>query len=235
MKQRRFDAWTKSLAAAAASRRQLLPALAVGVVLDRLGFPPGPAIAGCGKVGDRCERGGECCAGARCRNGRCRCKPGRGDCDRAGRCRTDLRTDPANCGRCGAACPAEATCTDGVCVCADARPACGAVGELTCCAEEEACLNSACVTQGICPTGATACDSIESCGVAPPGGNCLCATTPEGTTACLTNTAFCLDPLLCAASEDCAPGLVCAEVAVCCEGLSDVVRACLEPCPVPNA
>jgi hypothetical protein len=144
MDDHRFDALTRALSGTT-PRRQALRLLGGGALaglLTRLGA--NDAAAGCGKVGDKCERSGDCCTGARCKNGRCRCKRGWLDCDGDGRCEdhrsdeaacgscttvcsgsTDLccrgtcvdpRIDATNCGRCGVVCPT-ATCGNGVCTC----------------------------------------------------------------------------------------------------------------------
>jgi hypothetical protein len=71
-----------------------------------------PAAAACKKVGRNCDRNGDCCEGARCKNGTCKCRSGRTNCD--GLCYR-LNTDEAHCGACGNACASGETCCDGAC------------------------------------------------------------------------------------------------------------------------
>ena len=90
---RRFDRWTRALAARV-PRRVALRAAAGGAVAAALGLLPADAAEVvlrtlCRGTGEVCKRDTQCCS-ERCRHGRCDCRD-RGDCtvDRAccsGRC-----------------------------------------------------------------------------------------------------------------------------------------------------
>ena len=65
------------LAVATASRRGM-----VGILLGSLLLGVRPVAAkrkGCGKVDQKCKKNGDCCKGAACQKGKCRCKPGKID------------------------------------------------------------------------------------------------------------------------------------------------------------
>jgi hypothetical protein len=96
-----------------------------------------------------------------------------------------------------------------------------------CCPAGEECGNGICIGPGVCP--ADRCDDGSLLSL------CFCYTTTEEATACLLNTDFCVNPDACNVSADCPEARVCADVANICEGISDVERACLQPCPNPAA
>ena len=68
--------------------------------------------AACGRVGADCDRDRDCCDGAECERGNCRCREGLSNCD--GRCR-DLKRDDDDCGRCGNRCRDDERCDLGRC------------------------------------------------------------------------------------------------------------------------
>ena len=121
----KFDRLARALASAP-SRRSVLAGLA-GAALGAGALAAEPAAAACRKVGDDCNRNGQCCDDARCRNGRCRCKSGFRACD--GRCK-DLDTDNDNCGRCGRKCGNNETCVKEQGEEARCRPADGRCAEI---------------------------------------------------------------------------------------------------------
>ena len=159
-------------------RRRLLGGLAAGLAAPLLGRFGGRAAAACKKVGRPCDRNGDCCAGAECRGGKCRCKTGRNEC--AGKC-FNLDTDETRCGTCSRRCGAGETCCGGACVDLRTDPAnCGACG--TACSESEACRFG-----GVCAScfPQTACDGLcvdltsdrgncGACGVECDGINAIC-------------------------------------------------------------
>jgi hypothetical protein len=118
----RFDALVRGLAFPGPRRAVL--AVATGAFTALLTRYSSEVAAGCKKVGKKCKKNGNCCAGARCRHGRCRCKKGFVQCNADGLCR-NLASDAAHCGACNQAC-ATGCCAGGVC-----REMCGD----DCCAE----------------------------------------------------------------------------------------------------
>jgi hypothetical protein len=156
MTPRRFD----DLVRAAGSRRAIATVIAsalAGAGLSTLGMSD--AGAACKRVGGRCKKGkkrAKCCGGSTCKQGRCRCAAGRLDCDGDGRCETDVRNDPENCGGCGVVCPPNTSCAEGRCaICLGDRCGdlctnlqtddenCGACGNR--CANDESCLGGTCI------------------------------------------------------------------------------------------
>ncbi len=134
-------------------------------------------VANCGSCGKACF--GVANAAAKCSAGVCgvgACNPGFADCDGYSwnGCETNIGTDPANCGACGAACPAVAsgalTCNAGVCggaVCSAGHADCDAVAANGC----EVDISSDAVNCGVCankcpalPHAAPACASF-ACGM----------------------------------------------------------------------
>ncbi len=119
----RFDALTRSVFASASRRGalRLIVGATAGGVLAAVGRTP--ASAACGLVDERCTTADDCCANARCIEGRCSCPPRFTVCE--GRCR-DLQVSPNHCGACGNACEGDTPC----CIGGRCRRTCG--GE--CCA-----------------------------------------------------------------------------------------------------
>jgi len=209
MNDNRFDALVRTLAAAP-SRRSLLAAGVSGVItslLPRIGLE---TEAGCKRVGAKCRRNGNCCAGGHCRHDRCRCKQGWTTCGGDKLCR-NLASDPANCGACGQTC-STGCCAGGVC-----RELCNGA----CCAD--------CFIEATAPLpdgdlidGTEACcapSSICSGGTSDPGddfccwpdevcldGNCCCNGC-EGTVVC---GGGCCPGVSCCGGQCCGPGQVCA-------------------------
>ena len=189
----RFAAWTRSLISPR-SRRSLF---AAGLTTALFNWPS-PGAARCNRVGANCERGGECCTGARCRRGRCRCKSGWTACGKY--CRR-LASDPANCGACGE------TCSTGCCAGGACREPCGDL----CCAE--------CFAEAIYvddePIDGTefCCDSAAVCnpGSGDPGDD-LCCWPDEA----------CIDGACCC--DGCEGTVVCG--GVCCPSVSCCNGAC---------
>ena len=105
-------------------------------------------------------------------------------------CRTDTRSDPANCGACGHVCPTGQICSGGVCSCPSGlsycgnlcvNPGtdnynCGACGHV--CPPGKACLRGACVTS--CPPGQLVCGDL--C-VSPGSDNLNCGGCGKACTA----------------------------------------------------
>lgn len=207
-------------------RRRLLGVVAVA--LARLQIERRDAAASCKNVGQQCDKDNDCCAGAKCRGGKCTCKSGFDECsgkcfnlDRderhGGACDTpcgvgdtccngkcaNLQFDPDHCGGCETVCDAGETCCDAACVDIDANDRnCGACGH-SCTATEE-CVGGVCVTPpGDCASGAdSGAGGDIPCGVADSG--CICSQSTEGTTLCglgQTPGALCCQ---CRASSDCA-------------------------------
>jgi hypothetical protein len=190
MEHRRFDQWTKSLAAGGTRRTalRLLGGSALATGLARLGLSPaaGEPIgseddkdANCRGTCAQCDRGGQCCSG-RCDGGACRCKP-RGSCshDRAccsGRCGGDGRCQRAPDPGCG--CNLSGTCGTGLADCGTGDCFCStaAEGGSVCvdnysCTTARTCNRSAncrrgevCATRQCCPTGGAAGVCASACG-----------------------------------------------------------------------
>lgn len=125
----RFDSLTRSLTAGLPRRKALTIVLIGGA---RALGEPGPAAAGCKKVGKKCGRNNDCCDNARCGGKRCKCKSGFTEC--GGKC-YDLDKDEKHCGDCGAACAAGDSCIDGVC------NEGGCTAELDSCAPDALCIS----------------------------------------------------------------------------------------------
>ena len=115
MDERAFDALARSLTQPAARRAafKVLLGGVGGAALVALGVPD--AAARCGRVGQRCDEGSDCCSGAKCRRReprKCVCKAGLKECD--GRCR-DLDNSRNHCGACNNKCLSNEVCQSGDC------------------------------------------------------------------------------------------------------------------------
>jgi hypothetical protein len=201
MENAHFDALVRRLAA---SRRATFRVAFAGVVGSLLaGRGAAEVLAGCKKVGKKCDKSKDCCDGARCRGGKkgkCRCKAGLKDCPGEKNC-TNLDTDLSHCGACGNVCEAGEACCAGACtdLQTDANN-CSACGQA--CGGSNSCVAGVCTTADGCPVGADACAGERV--ICPGGQNCVCSRSTEGETICGdagTPGAICGQ---CATSADCA-------------------------------
>ncbi|XEV04622.1 hypothetical protein FSHL1_009909 [Fusarium sambucinum] len=135
----------------------------------------------------------------------------------------DIKSDTANCGKCGKSCKKDVEkCQAGSCVpsclagktqcgssCVDTKTNpnnCGECGKI--CSSGE-CENGACVAPGC--AGQT-CDTFTACG---PGGSCVCGSIAGGRGFCVDGDTPCSGLADCNTSADCPGGQVCA-VGSCC-------------------
>ena len=112
----RLDDLARDLASGTISRRTALRRLAAGAL--GIGLAAAPNALADGIERGRCPKerrcDGKCCPkGAKCRNGRCKCKSGLKKCGR--KC-VDLQTSANHCGACGNPCAAGETCLNGSCI-----------------------------------------------------------------------------------------------------------------------
>jgi len=222
MDHRRFDDLLRSFAADPASRRSALKSLAGGAAagtLALLGFDD--ADAACVRPGGKCGAGKKCCGGTACKGGRCKCKGGLTKCGT--RCK-NLKTDRANCGRCGRACAPGQTCANGVCQgpgggeCPSNQKPCNGdcIPAGNCCGDGECgngktCRNGACVDDSgpTCPSGQKECNGTcqECCGNGDCGGGKRCE---NGTCRCPYWLQECNGACReCCGNQDCGPGGAC--------------------------
>ena len=147
----RFDSLTQAVGM---SRRGTLKRLLGSAFAAAfLGWGGNNAAAACKKVGQNCDRDNDCCTGAKCQNGNCRCKNGRNEC--GGKC-FDRDVDEKHCGACNNACAADETCCGGECVdLQSSRDNCASCGAA--CAANEICAEGQCVP---CPDGNQLCGEI---------------------------------------------------------------------------
>ena len=176
----RFDDLTRALAAGTSRRRVLKGLLggAAGAALGSLGLGRGAAAAP-RPVGATCIRADHCASGL-CdqRTRRCVCPPGLAACNGACLDPVAFRTDPANCGACGAGCPgaanATATCAGGACatVCLPGFKRCAPTGP--CLPETVCCVPADCPppTAGTCQ-GTPTC-AANACGFVPAASGTVC-------------------------------------------------------------
>lgn len=110
----RLDRIARDLASGEVSRRSALKRLAgMGLGLGAAMAPAGVAEAMAPCPGGRVKCDGKCCPkNARCRNGKCKCKPGFKKCGR--KC-VDTQTSIKHCGACGNTCASGESCVAGVC------------------------------------------------------------------------------------------------------------------------
>jgi hypothetical protein len=175
-------------------RRRFLGGIAAGLPVALVGAHR-HATAACREVGEPCDENSDCCAGARCKNGQCKCKQGRDVCD--GRCYR-LDRDEDHCGACDIVCAAGQTCCDGDCTDLqrdfDNCGACGvdcASGETCCdgeCADRQSDRRHCGACNHSCPLGESCCDgecvnqnrdraNCGGCGIACATDEVCCAGT----------------------------------------------------------
>jgi hypothetical protein len=155
-----FDRLTKTVAGRETSRRTTLHRLTATILGGALAGLSLEATAACRPVGGKCKRDRNCCEGEVCTKGRCKCAPGRKDCDGDKRCETDVKNDDDNCGACGNACPFDQECREGQCVCRGGDPFCNGV----CCEGRDGCCDGVCRDFDFDPT------NCGDCGVTCPAG-----------------------------------------------------------------
>ncbi len=94
-----FDSLTHALISSRRGNVKALLGGAFGMLLA--GRAGEQVLAGCKKVGKRCDKNKDCCDGAKCKggkNGKCKCKSGFDDCNGDGTC--EPVTNDVNCGAC---------------------------------------------------------------------------------------------------------------------------------------
>lgn len=133
-----------ALSARLSSRRLSLRLTLTALAGRLLGTASADALGACGRIGGRCRKRQDCCAGARCARRRCTCRRGRVNCGASGRC-VDPRTDPDHCGQCGQACLEGRGCDNGVC-CKSGETGCNGV----CCSRLEQCLPKGVPGEDVC-------------------------------------------------------------------------------------
>lgn len=191
MNSRQFDDLIRGIFTPIASRRAALRLLvggALGAALNGVGA--GNMAAACAKIGRPCDRDGQCCAGSRCKHGKCRCRAGWRDCTGNGRCQ-NLQTTPAHCGDCATSCPAP---NHGVATCAG-RCA------FTCDAGYVPCQSSCCVTTCSASTPFAYCNNQAN--------GCFCLTSTEGTVFCGDGHSSCSLYPTCSSTAGCPVGSSC--------------------------
>lgn len=102
------------------------------------------ARARCNRAGSRCEDKHDCCDGARCKHGRCKCRPGLVKCDGVAPC-VNLSSDTQHCGTCTQACASSLVCSNGVC-CKPGETGCNGV----CCSSSTSCLPKGASGDDVC-------------------------------------------------------------------------------------
>jgi hypothetical protein len=199
-----FDALTRILGRAVATRRAALGSLLVAALGEATRGQVEAAAAACDRAGRSCRKDGQCCSG-KCKQGTCAgCPNGRKAC--GGEC-VNPDNDPKNCGKRNRRCAAGQTCFDGVCQCGGASCPDGCCDGATCqtgttndhcgrggaacvaCADDQVCVGGSCAcTAASCPSGC--CDGTTC---VPAGqqtdGQCgangaACAACPNGKHCC---------------------------------------------------
>jgi hypothetical protein len=156
------------------------------------------------------ERGLDCCEGAQCRNGRCRCPEGQRPC--RGQCLSSTRC-------CGTQCPGALVCRQGRCQCPAGKKRCGGR-----CIRREACCRGRCGSGQVCRAGRCrpACEGV----VCPPCQSC------DPSRGVCASCEFCCDGVNC-----CPPGTgSCCGQSECSRCFPEVFSLgmllfCLLPCP----
>ncbi|MGI9020519.1 MAG: hypothetical protein ACR2G3_07410 [Solirubrobacterales bacterium] len=166
----RLDRIARELAAGEISRRSALKRLAAaGLGLGAAMAPAGVAEAmggGCPPGRVKCD--GKCCPkNARCRNGRCRCKPGFKKCGR--KC-VNLDTSIKHCGACGNGCPTGRACIAGVCTECSTAADCPTPGSVC---QQATCVAGVCGSEPL-PAIGQACQCDCGPGNPPQSGVAVC-------------------------------------------------------------
>lgn len=135
-----LDALSRHLSSRRITLRLATTALAGSLFAVR---SPG-ARARCHRAGSRCEDKHDCCGGARCKHGRCKCRPGLVKCDGVSPC-VNLSSDAQHCGTCSQACASSLACSNGVC-CKPGETGCNGV----CCSSSTSCLPKGVPGEDVC-------------------------------------------------------------------------------------
>ncbi len=166
-----FDALARRLTVSP-SRRGAIAVLGGALITAVLG-PARFAEAGCKKIGKSCDKSRDCCEGARCKKGKCKCQNGFSVCDKI--C-YDLANDPRHCGACGNACAAGDLCREGSCLPSDGDGDDGGGDTDECspaCPAGRTCCNGSCLDTSLDPISCGACGVVCGAGVSCCDGVCI--------------------------------------------------------------
>ena len=220
----RFDALTRTLGCTTRRRTlRLLAAGTLGGIVALLGHAPAEASHGCHHVGKPCTRSSQCCTGARCQSGTCKCKA------IYFKCGTICCLDGATCfplfggqvclpglkapgDRCDPTLPGQ--CASGKCTCFVADPPNGCIcREADCAATQGLCTDGADCCRGSCIAASSTCGgsngSKRCCFVLGEVcvEDCDCCNSPnhacQGGTCCVDLSGFCV------IDAECCGDLVC--------------------------
>jgi hypothetical protein len=148
----------------------LFVAAVLGALLARLGLNPVKATHGCRHVGKPCTKSGQCCPGARCKNGSCQCTSTHYKCGSLccldGALCLPLNNSVKIChfgdkqpgDNCDPAKPGQ--CESGVCVCVSSECYCR---EADCRAPQQMCDSALACCRGSCFDAADACGGGKRC------------------------------------------------------------------------
>jgi hypothetical protein len=210
-----FDALVRALVIPGPRRAVLAAGGAFTALLTR--FSPDVA-AGCKMVGAKCKKNGNCCAGARCRHGRCRCKKGRTVCGDNGDCCAECFKEATAPKPKGISIPDTEACCAATSVC---KTDPGDPQYDLCCWPNETCINGDCCCVGcegtvIC--GGKCCPSVSCCNGACCGAGQVCARTqPNGPLTCVSADRSCNTDDQCFQDEECRGGTCCSGDRLCFE------------------
>ncbi len=167
-----------------------------------------PAHARCKSVGAKCNER-KCCAGARCKRGRCRCKSGRplwaNVCCRDRFVETFLgqKVEEGT----PLCCPPERVC-----------PQTGDPFDDDCCADNAPCIGGQCCCDGCRGTvvcGGTCCPSGSCCNGACCGSGQVCAESSPGVRSCVAAERNCVSDAQCYPGESCWGNVCCTAERMC--------------------